>query len=323
MRTNARLSAAFAFASALLAARAAQADPPTFRSVPSLREGMRVEACASPDRCETWVQFAPRPYRTFVEARMAPSGRFFYVWSRPDGRPREVDVFATPRREGQLAQRRGHWSPGAGGDLVWVTRDRLWHRWGCGAACNIAQLYDVYGTTLASFVGQDAEVSPDGRFAVIADAGEGTLLDLNQATTRSFRGPDGLRYAWDVDWTDHEVTVWFDDDDTDSRGAESRRAVHLAIAPSPAALAAEPPAAPAQPITVPASHASRVAVAAPVAHAPVVAQRRAIAPVAAPRRAPVAAPATTRVAPRVSAVTHAAVQPRLAATRSLAPHQGR
>ncbi|MFO0652514.1 MAG: hypothetical protein U0326_40225 [Polyangiales bacterium] len=343
MRTNARLSAAFAFAASLFAGRAAQADPPSFRAVPSLREGMRVEACASPDRCETWVQFAPRPYRTFVEARMAPSGRFFYVWSRPDGRPREVDVFATPRREGQLAQRRGHWSPGAGGDLVWVTRDRLWHRWGCGSACNIAQLYDVYGTTLASFVGQDAEVSPDGRFAVIADAGEGTLLDLNQATTRSFRGPDGLRYAWDVDWTDHDVTVWFDDDDTDSRGAESRRAVHLAIAPSPAAVAAEPSAAPAQPVTVPASHASRVAVAAPVAHAPVahppvahapvVAPRRELAPavarravapvVAAPRRAPLAAPATTRVAPRASTVTHAAVQPRLATTRALAPLRGR
>ncbi len=314
MRTNARLFAAVAFASALSAARAAQADPPTFRSVPSLREGMRVEACASPDRCETWVQFAPRPYRTFVEARMAPSGRFFYVWSRPDGRPREVDVFATPRREGQLAQRRGHWSPGAGGDLVWVTRDRLWHRWGCGSACNIAQLYDVYGTTLASFVGQDAEVSPDGRFAVIADAGEGTLLDLTQTTTRSFRGPEGLRYAWDVDWTDHDVSVWFDDD-TDSRGAESRRAVRMAIAPSSAAaVTADPPPAPAQPITVPASHASRVAVAAPVTRAPVVAQRRVVAPVARRVVAPVIA--APRVAPRASAVSHAAAQPRLAATRA-------
>lgn len=312
MRTTARFTAALAFASALSAARTSHADPPEFRAVPSLRDGMRVEACATPERCETWVQFPARPYRTFIEARMAPSGRFFYVWSKPDGRPREVDVFATPRREAQLAQRRGHWSPGAGGDLVWVTRDRLWHRWGCGAACNIAQLYDVYGTTLASFVGQDAELSPDGRFAVIAGAGEGTLLDLSQATTRSFHGPDGLRYAWDVDWTERDVAVWFDDDDTDSRGAESRRAVRLSIGPGAPATAPSDadPAAPTRPVTVSPTRAPRVAVAPPPApaRAPVATRTP---PVAAPptRRAP-AAPA--RPAARVSAVTHAAVQPRLA-----------
>lgn len=305
MRNTARFIAALAFGAALSSSRIAQADPPTFEAHPSLRDGLRVEACSAPGRCETWVQFAARPYRTFVGARMAPSGRFFYVWSKPDGRPREVDVFATPRREGQLAQRRGHWSPGAGGDLVWVARDRLWHRWGCGAACNIAQLYDVYGTTLASFVGQDAEASPDGRFAVIASEGEGTLLDLAQTTTRSFRAPEGLSFAWDIDWTDRDVAVWFDDDNTDPHGSESRRAVRLPITAS-ATPAVEPaqPARPTRPMTVPPTRAPHVATPAALHAAPAV------------RRAPAAPVAAPRTPVRTPTLTRAATQPRLAVSRS-------
>ncbi len=280
MRISTRLTAAFAFASALSAARAAHADPPAFVAHPSLREGLRVDACPTPDRCETWVRFAARPYRTFVEAQMAPSGRFFYVWSKPDGRSREVDVFATPRRGAQLAQRRGHWSPGAGGELTWVTRDRLWHRWSCGSTCSIAQLYDVYGTTLASFVGQDAEVSPNGRFAIVADRGEGTLLDLEQATTRSFHGPDHMSYAWDVDWTERDVSIWFEDEDDDARPNDARRAVQLTLAPAAPEAPAAPPAAP---------------------------------PRATPPRAP--AVATIRPPQRASVRAPSAPQPRLAVTR--------
>lgn len=306
MRLRDRLAPIALAASATLAAGAASADPPSFVARPSLREGLRVDACSAPDRCTTWVQFAPRPYRTFVEARMAPSGRFFYVWSKPDGRPREVDVFATPRREAQLAQRRGHWSPGAGGELEWVTRDRLFHRWGCGAACNVTQLYDVYGTTLASFVGQDVELSPDRRYAVIASEREGTLLDLGQVTMRSFHGNEHERFAWDVDWSSQRVSIWFEDEErTDARGAELRRVVNLALDPAPAASPS--PAAPASPApaVAPRTAPRALAVQTPRPAAP------ATRPVTVTPRAPAVAPR----APRAAAPARASLTPRLATTR--------
>ncbi len=302
MRLRDRFASFALAASATLAAGAAAADPPAFVARPSLREGLRVDACSTPERCTTWVQFAPRPYRTFVEARMAPSGRFFYVWSKPDGRPREVDVFATPRREAQLAQRRGHWSPGAGGELEWVTRDRLFHRWGCGTNCSVTQLYDVYGTTLASFVGEDVELSPDRRYAVIASEREGTLLDLGQVTMRSFHGSEHERFAWDVDWSAQRVSIWFEDQDrTDARGAELRRVVNLALDPAPSTQTPVAPAsaAPRAPAVAPRT----VAVQAPRATQPVARPATPRAPVVAPR------------APRAQAPVRASVSPRLATTR--------
>jgi hypothetical protein len=67
-----------------LVATAAAADPPALRAAGSLRDGLVVEGCRGA-RCEAWVRFPARPYRAFVEARVSPTGRFFYVWSRPDG----------------------------------------------------------------------------------------------------------------------------------------------------------------------------------------------------------------------------------------------
>jgi hypothetical protein len=129
-----RFTAPLLALSALLLTPAARADPPTLREAGSLRDGLVVEGCRGA-RCDPWVRFPARPYRDFIEARVSPSGRFFFVWTRPDGGPREVDVFAVPTREAQLANRRGHWSPGAGGELEWVAGDRLWHAWRCGADC--------------------------------------------------------------------------------------------------------------------------------------------------------------------------------------------
>ncbi len=193
-----------------LLASAARADPPTLRPAGSLREGLVVEGCRGA-RCEPWVRFPARPYRSFIDARVSPSGRFFYVWSRPDGGAREVDGFAVPTREAQLANRRGHWSPGAGGELAWVAGDHLWHAWRCGSNCGVAQLYSVTGATLLSLTGADVERSRDGRFAVAATRTEGVLVDLARATMRTHRGPGGsFRYDnGSLAWADGHAALAF------------------------------------------------------------------------------------------------------------------
>lgn len=198
------------------------------RASGSLREGLVVEACRG-TRCEAWVRFPSRPYRTFVEARVSPSGRFFYVWSRPDRGAREIDVFAVPSREAQLANRHGHWSPGAGGELSWVAGDRLWHVWRCGAGCSVAQLYTTTGATLLSLTGTDIERSEDGRFAVVATRSEGVLVDLVRATLRPHRGPPGLSYVrGSLRWTDDHAELSFEPashDDNDR--VDGTRTLHI------------------------------------------------------------------------------------------------
>jgi len=213
--------------SAVLLAAAARADPPALRERGSLREGLVVEGCRGP-RCDPWVRFPPRPYRAFIDARMSPSGRFFYVWTRPDGGSREVDVFATPTREAQLANRRGHWSPGAGGALDWVAGDRLWHAWRCGSDCGVAQLYSVTGATLLSLTGEDVERSRDGRYAVVATRSEGVLVDLARATLRPYRGPAGFRYDnGSLAWADDHAALTFEE--TDLKEIPETRTLHIPL----------------------------------------------------------------------------------------------
>lgn len=258
--------------SAVLSAAVASADPPALRERGSLREGLVVEGCRGP-RCEPWVRFPPRPYRAFIDARLSPSGRFFYVWTRPDGRSREVDVFATPTREAQLANRRGHWSPGSGGELDWVAGDRLWHAWRCGSDCGVAQLYSVTGATLLSLTGEDVERSRDGRFAVVATRSEGVLVDLARASLRTVRGPEGLTYvngslAWAADHAELAFEPASHDDNERADGGRTLRipvpnatVAHVAT-PAPAVTPARV-AAPAR-VTRPAAPARRPALRAAV-----------------------------------------------------------
>ncbi len=250
--------------SAALAAPDASADPPALRERGSLRDGLVVEGCRGA-RCEPWVRFPPRPYRAFIDARVSPSGRFFYVWTRPDGGSREVDVFATPTREAQLANRRGHWSPGAGGALDWVAGDRLWHAWRCGSDCGVAQLYSVTGATLLSLTGEDVERSRDGRFAVVATRSEGVLVDLARATMRTHRGPEGsFRYVnGSLAWADGHAALGFTAPGDDNERAETRT-LRIPV-PEAAPTTAAPPrsavgAAPARPATPARRPALRAAV---------------------------------------------------------------
>ncbi len=238
-----RITALSLSLSAVLATAAARADPPALRERGSLREGLVVEGCRGA-RCEPWVRFPPRPYRAFIDARMSPSGRFFYVWTRPDGGSREVDVFATPTREAQLANRRGHWSPGAGGALDWVAGDRLWHAWRCGSDCGVAQLYSVTGATLLSLTGTDVARSEDGRFAVVATRSEGVLVDLARATLRTHRGPAGLSYvhgslAWSADHAELAFEPASHDDNDRVDGGRSLRIPVPAATPAQTATPAQ------------------------------------------------------------------------------------
>ncbi len=213
----------------------AHADPPRLRARGSLRDGLRVEACEG-SACTTWVRFAALPYRSFVEASFSPSGRFFYVWSKPDETPREIDVFAVPARRGAQPERVGHWAPGTGGSLEWTAGDHLWHVWGCGAACQMGALYGRDGTVLVDAVGLAVERSPDGRRALSVDGNHrgGVLIDLTRGTQRTFESPAEMSYDSDVRWrpdgvsvrfasgeADDETTLWVEVQDPPSRPSAS------------------------------------------------------------------------------------------------------
>ena len=139
------------------------------------------------------------------------SGRYFYVWSTPDRRRREIDVFERPRAPGVAAVRVGHWAPGFGGGLRWTPGERLFHEWGCGTNCMNGNLYDVRGTTLRSFVGSAAWTSDDGRYAAIANAaGDVEVVEFEHGRTHqgsSRHAP--CFFPIDVVWRANEVRVRF------------------------------------------------------------------------------------------------------------------
>jgi hypothetical protein len=143
--------------------------------------------------------------------RASLSGRYFYVWSTPDRRRREVDVFERPRAPGVDAVRVGHWVPGFGGELRWTPGERLFHTWGCGTQCMNGNLYDVHGTTLHSVAGSAAYTSDDGRYAAIANhGGDVDVVEFEHGRTQhgsSQHTP--CFFPIDVVWRANEVRVRF------------------------------------------------------------------------------------------------------------------
>lgn len=223
MRLPPRCCAPSAALAIVVVTAPAHAQPPTLRARASLRHGLSIEGCTTARDCRAWVRFPRRPYREFVAAAWSPAAEHFYVWSRPDGGAREVDVFEAPR-DGALARRVGHWVPGAGGELRWVGADRLWHVWGCGAACLVAALYNAAGATLVLAHGAGVDVSADGHHAVVAggNAAAGVVIDIDRGTTRPFGLHANARCDGfpSISWQRGDVTVSFappdDADDVDA-----------------------------------------------------------------------------------------------------------
>src|SRR5262245_58077449 len=158
-----------------LAPAAVEAGSP-LRLVPQTRSGrLGVEGCTASRDCAEWVRFPATPPRSLVETRFSRSGAHFYVWSKADGHPRDLDVFETPSAGQAPARRAWHRVPGAGGELHWLEGERLWHDWGCGTSCVIAQLTDLNGRVVTE-QGSWAEVSHDARRALVADYGGSVVL---------------------------------------------------------------------------------------------------------------------------------------------------
>lgn len=216
MHTSHLRIASIASALAAWIASPATADADTLRARGSLRTGLRIDHCASPNACEPWVQYPPAPARSAVEVRASSSGRYFYVWSTPDRRRREVDVYERPRAPGGAAVRVGHWAPGFGGELRWTPGDRLFHTWGCGTSCVNGNLYDVRGATLRSVVGSAIWTSADGRHAAVANhGGDVVVVEFEHGRVRRGSSRRAARtFPVDVAWGAGEVRVRYAPDDT-------------------------------------------------------------------------------------------------------------
>ncbi len=203
---------ALLFALALaLAPEPAHATGERLRARGTLATGARVDACTSPAQCETWVRYPARPSRTIHAVEASSSGRFFFVWSTPDGGSRELDVYERPGRAGAAATHVSGWVPGFGGAMRWVAGDRLWHSWGCGTACVNARLHDVRGVVLFRTSGASALWdSPDGR-ASVAATHSGIVEVVNFATARTTTvGPTPpALFPIDLVWRASEVRVRF------------------------------------------------------------------------------------------------------------------
>ncbi len=150
-----------------------------------------VDGCTRDAGCREWARFSLEPPRAVIDVQLSPSGEHFFVWSRPDGHARELDLFETPSASHATALPIGHVTPGFGGELRWVSGDRLWHWWGCGTSCIVAQLRDATGAIRVTQSGSLVETAPDATRAVVADYG-GAVVWVDFVTGTSFTvGPSG------------------------------------------------------------------------------------------------------------------------------------
>lgn len=171
--------------------------------------GLRVEDCAASGRCSVLVRYPLQPARTINEVEASPSGRYFFVWSTPDRRSRELEVFEiTSVGPARLAR----WSPGFGGELRWVDGDHLFHSWGCGTSCVNGVVYDVRGhTALSEGPAAWLSESPDHRYAAFAYYG-GAVVVVRFANLQERRVPDSATalFPTDIRWRNGSVRVQFD-----------------------------------------------------------------------------------------------------------------
>jgi hypothetical protein len=116
------------------------------------------------------MRYSGEPPRRLVDTGFSRSGKYFYLWSRAEGRPRDLDFFEVPE-VGQRARRVGHVRPGYGGELRWLANDFLWHTWGCGAPCAAGNLYDSAGRRIASELGSMILEAPDDRRVAVLELG--------------------------------------------------------------------------------------------------------------------------------------------------------
>ena len=148
---------------ALLVAATAPGNPePRLVAHGGTHTPLVIQACRSKHACRQWVRYSGEPPRFVVETGFSLSGRYFYVWSKADGKPRDLDFFRVPRA-GHRARRVAHLTPGFGGDLHWLAGDFMWHGWGCGAPCASGELYDRSGKVLFQEGGSADFVAPDAR----------------------------------------------------------------------------------------------------------------------------------------------------------------
>lgn len=171
------LPAVLCLAAAAALSRPAPASGP-LRLVVHERFGkpVRVDGCDSSGACAEWVRFPLRPWRGIDGVAFSRSRRSFYVWSKADGKPRDLDLFEVPRAGGP-ANRVLHLVPGVGGDLVWLEGERLWHWWGCGAPCVGAELIDASGVRYQEVGSAEGEARDGRRVAVTDWSGIVVLID--------------------------------------------------------------------------------------------------------------------------------------------------
>lgn len=154
--------------------------PPRLVVHQRLGHPLRVDGCVGTHPCTEWVRYLAKPPRVMVEATPSPSGLHFFLWSRADGHARELDVFAVPTSG--VAARTAHVVPGAGGRLVWVDGDRLFHHWGCGTGCAEVRLRDVRGRVLVEASGAWVEVDGTARAVVVEHGGHTVWMDFARGT---------------------------------------------------------------------------------------------------------------------------------------------
>jgi len=173
-------------------------------------EPARVDGCAGARACSEWVHYPATPSRTVIETGFSRSRAHFYVWSKADGAPRDLDIFVTPGGGDGPARSSGHVVPGFGGELRWLEGERLWHWWGCGTACVMAKLYDATGAVRHAETGSWAEVAPDARRVLVLDYGGSVVLIDAITLARFASGPiPGAGFPDEVSWSAAGVRVVF------------------------------------------------------------------------------------------------------------------
>jgi len=158
---------------------------------------VRVEACDGTGACADWVRYPAAPPRVIVEVGPSRTGEWFFVWSKPDRKMRQLDLYRAPilgwprslPGEG-LATRIAHLEPGFGGSLQWLESDVLFHVWGCGTGCSSARVYDLTGTTRFEETADFIDVSKDARRVVaVRTSGDVILFDGRTLGRFEYHGP--------------------------------------------------------------------------------------------------------------------------------------
>lgn len=206
------LPASAALAALLVAASPPGNPKPRLVSHGGIHTPLVIQACRSKHSCTEWVRYRGEPPRAVVEMRVSLSGRYFYVWSKADGKARNLDFFRVPRA-GRRARRLAHLTPGFGGDLHWLVGDFLWQGWGCGAPCVNGLLYNRSGRILFQEVGSEEFVAPDARRVAVLDwSGKVVLIRIDHARAArfEFQSKPNLGFPDDLVWKPHGLRARFD-----------------------------------------------------------------------------------------------------------------